>query len=135
MAADAGRAPCLEPDHVGPARLHFVLAHGMSAAVSIREIDRGIVFLMAEWSGPAQWAWGQLREFVESYQATKPNLIKIEWQDAEAVYSLPELHGRVHGWGEVVVVKGGRIVFFTALGKEKTEVQNKCQELLRAYEG
>ena len=107
----------------------------MPSTISIRDIDRGIVFFMAEWSGPAQWAWRQLCEFVGSYQGAKPNIIKIEWQDAGPVYSLPELEGKVHAWGEAMVVKGGQILFFTVLGKEKADVQINCQELLRVYDG
>jgi hypothetical protein len=106
----------------------------MSTVTSIRDIDRGIVFLMAEWSGPAQWAWRQLCEFVGSYAGPKPNLVKIEWQDSGPVSNLPELEGKVHAWGEAVVVKHGQIVLFTVLGKEKAEVQSRCQKLLRAYE-
>jgi hypothetical protein len=45
------------------------------------------------------------------------------------------LEGKVHAWGEAMVVKTGQIVFFTVLGKEKAEVQSRCQELLRVYEG
>jgi hypothetical protein len=52
----------------------------VSPAISIRDIDRSIVFLMAEWSGPAQWAWRQLCDFVDGYgqgetiEATKEDL-------------------------------------------------------------
>jgi hypothetical protein len=107
----------------------------MSAAISIRDIDHAIVFLMAEWSGPAQWAWRQLCSYVESYPGTKPNLMKVEWQDAESVFNHPELEGKVHGYGEAMVVRAGQIVFSTVLGKDKPEVQTKCQKLLKVYEG
>ncbi len=103
--------------------------------ISIRDIDHGIVFLMAGWSGPAQWAWRQLCDFIDGYGGAKPNVIKVDWLDTESVDNLPELEGKVHAYGEAMVVKGGQIVFFTVLGREKTEVRRRCQELLRAYEG
>jgi hypothetical protein len=106
----------------------------MASTASIREIDCAIVFLMAEWSGPAQWAWRQLSDFVQSYTGPKPNIIKIEWQDTASVQNLPELEGKIHANGEAMVVKDGKIVFFTVLGREKAQVQSRCQELLAAYE-
>jgi len=63
----------------------------VSPTISIRDIDRGIVFLMAEWSGPAQWDWRQLCDFVDGYQGAKPNVIKVEWQAAGPVR--PDSHG------------------------------------------
>jgi len=107
----------------------------MSPAVSIRDIENGIVFLMAEWSGPAQWAWRRLCDFIDTYEGAKPNVIKIEWQDGGSVHNLPELEVNVHAYGEAMVVKAGQITFFTVLGEEKAEVQSRCQELLKAYEG
>jgi hypothetical protein len=107
----------------------------MSPAISIRDIDRGIVFLMAEWSGPAQVAWRQLCEFADGYRGAKPRIIKMELQEGAPVYDVPELSGKIHGWGEAMVVRGGQIVYFTVLGKEQVDVQGRCQELVRAYEG
>src|ERR1051325_1722952 len=109
------------------------IAHWMSEMISIREIERAIIFLMAEWSGPAQWAWRELSEFLENYRGQAPNVIKLEWKDAAPVYSLPELDGKVHAWGEAFVVKNGQVVFFTVLGKEKQEIQRRCEMLVRAY--
>jgi hypothetical protein len=91
----------------------------VSPAFSIRDIDRGIVFLMAEWSGPAQWAWRQLCDFVDGYPGAKPNVIKVEWQDPGPVYSRPELEGKVHGLGKAMVVKDGQIVFSPFLAKKR----------------
>lgn len=107
----------------------------MSSKFSIRDIDHGILFLMAEWSGPAQWAWRQLSTFLDGYPGTKPNVVKVEWHEADSLFKLPELDGKVHALGEAMVVKAGQIVFLTVLGKEETEIQVKCQELLRVYEG
>ena len=89
---------------------------------------------MAEWSGSAKVAWRQLCESVDDYRGSKPQVIKIDLQEGEPIYDLPELAGKIHGWGEAMVVKRGEIVFFTALGKEKAEIQSRCEELLRIYE-
>jgi len=51
------------------------------------------------------------------------------------VYEMPEFAGRIHGWGEAAVVRDGRIVFVTVLGKDQSRIQEHCEELIRVYEG
>jgi hypothetical protein len=100
---------------------------------AITSIKRGIVFLMATWSGAAQWALPKLVAFIEQHHISSEQLHLLNADAHPELYDLPELNGKTHGWGEAFVVKGGRIVFFTCLGKDKNLVHMRCEELLQAY--
>ena len=102
---------------------------------TITSIQRGIVFLMAEWSGGAQWAYRKLVAFMEQHGVPLEQLQVLNVDDHPELYDMPELSGKIHGWGEVVVLKEGRIVFFTRLGKDQHLIQENLDELLRAYTG
>lgn len=102
---------------------------------SITSIQHGIVFLMAEWSGGAQWAHPKFVAFLEEHGIPPEQLHIFNIDHHPELYDMPELSGKIHGWGEALVVKGGRIVFFTRLGKDQRLIQEHCNELLRVYLG
>jgi hypothetical protein len=104
-------------------------------AATIDSIQRGIVFLMAEWSGGGQWAYPKLVAFLEQHDIPLEQLHVFNVDDYPELYDMPELSGKIHGWGEAAVVKDGRIVFFTRLAKEQHLIQDHCDELLRVYTG
>jgi len=101
---------------------------------NITSVQSGIVFLMAEWSGQAKWAYNQLKDFLAQHQAALDHLTCIDVDREPDIYDLPELSGKIHGCGEAAVIKNGRIVFVTELGKDKRQIQNRCEELLKIYE-
>jgi hypothetical protein len=105
------------------------------AAATITSIQRGIVFLMAQWSGGAQWAYPKLVAFLKEHGISSEELHVLDVDDHPELYDLSELAGKIHGWGEALVVKDGRIVFFTRLGKDQPLIQEHCHELLRVYIG
>jgi hypothetical protein len=99
----------------------------------ITSIRRGIVFLMATWSGGAQWAFPKLVSFLEQHGIPSEQLHVFDVDQHPEIYDLPELAGKLHGWGEALVVKDGRIVFVTCLGKDQHLIQEHCDELLQVY--
>jgi len=100
---------------------------------SITSIQYGIVFLTATWSGGAQWALPKLVAFLEQNDISSEQLHVFDVDQNPDLYDLPELIGKIHGWGEALVVKDGRILFFTRLGKDQHLIQEHCDELLRVY--
>src|SRR5471030_2926851 len=102
-------------------------------ATTFASVRNGIVFLMAEWS-PAKLAYNDLKNFLEHRRSALDNLTCVDVDREPDIYDLPELSGKIHGWGEVVVVKNGKIVFVTEIGKDKSQIQNRCEELLKNYE-
>jgi hypothetical protein len=101
---------------------------------SITSIQRGIVFVMAEWSGQAKWAHKQLVDFLAEHRTPPEHLTCIDVDRQPDVYDLPEFSGKIHGYGEAAAVRDGRIVFVTTLGKDKNRIQERCAELLKFYE-
>ena len=103
-------------------------------ATNIKSIERGIIFLMAEWSGQAKWSHKQLTEFLKQRQIAPEHFICIDVDHEPDIYDLPELSGKIHGFGEAVVVRDGRIVFVTTLGKDKSQINERFEELFRFYQ-
>jgi hypothetical protein len=103
---------------------------------NIISVQRGIIFLRAEWSGQAEWAFSQLTDFLRQHNELLEHLICFDIdRDQETIRALSELAGKIHGYGEAAVVRDGKIVFVTILGKDKTQIQNRCEELLKFYQG
>jgi hypothetical protein len=105
------------------------------ATTQITSIQKGIVFLMAEWSGQAKWAHKHLTAFLDKQKSKVEKFVCIDVDREPGVYDLPEFSGKIHGFGEAAVVKDGRIVFVTVLGKDKELADERCEELLRVYKG
>ena len=101
----------------------------------IASIQRGVIFLMAEWSGQAKWAYKHLTAFLDKQSTKVERFVCIDIDQKPYIGDLPELSGKIHGFGEAAVVKDGRIVFVTVLGKEKELADARCEELLRFYKG
>ena len=100
---------------------------------SINSIQRGIVFLMATWSGGAVSAHRHLTSFLEQHGIPKQQLHVLDVDHHPELYDMPEFAGKIHGWGEAAIVKDGKIVYVTVLGKDQNQIQNHCHELLRVY--
>ncbi len=102
--------------------------------ITIQAIEYGIVFLMAQWSGGAKWAYGQLLPAMEQRGIPVKQLHVFDVDLHSGLYDMPELTGRIHGWGETAVVRGGKIVFVTVLGEDKSRIEENCDELFKAYD-
>ncbi|MEO6184644.1 MAG: hypothetical protein ABIP71_16380 [Verrucomicrobiota bacterium] len=101
---------------------------------TIQSIKRGIVFLMAEWSGGAKWGHRHLVAFLEQRGISAEQLHVLDVDRHPELYDMPEFAGKIHGWGEAAVVRDGRIVFVTVLGKDQSRTQEHCEELLKVYD-
>jgi hypothetical protein len=85
-------------------------------ASTVRSIRRGVLFLMAFWSGPAVRAFAQLTEVLDRLNAEGVELVVVDVDGSPDLYELPELKGKVHGAGETAWVRDGRIVATSGLG-------------------
>lgn len=102
-------------------------------AANLASIQRGVVFLMANWSAGAQWALPKLVSFLEQHDIPSEHLQVLDLDQHPELYDLPELAGKIHGWGEVLVIKHGRVAFFVRLGHDQSLIQQHCNELLQIY--
>jgi hypothetical protein len=74
-----------------------------------------------------------LGDFLAQSGTALEHFTSIDVDRQPEVYDLPELSGKIHGYGEAGVVRDGCIVFVTTLGKDKSQIQERCAELLRVY--
>jgi hypothetical protein len=83
---------------------------------TVRSIGRGVLFLMAFWSGPAVQAFAKLTEVLARLDAEGLELVVADVDGSPDLYELPEFKGKVHGAGETAWVRGGKIVATSGLG-------------------
>jgi hypothetical protein len=85
-------------------------------AATVRSIRRGVLFLMAFWSGPAVQAFAKLTEVFARLDAEGLELVVADVDGSPDLYELPEFKGKVHGAGETAWVRDGLIVATSGLG-------------------
>jgi hypothetical protein len=85
-------------------------------ASTVRSIRRGILFLMAFWSGPSIQAFARLTEVLARPGAEHLELVVADLDGSPALYELPEFKGKVQGAGETAWVRDGQIVATSGLG-------------------
>jgi thiol-disulfide isomerase/thioredoxin len=83
---------------------------------NVRAIGRGILFLMAFWSGPSVKAFAKLTEVVASLPAHDLELVVVDVDGSFPLYELPEFKGQISGSGETAWVRDGRIVTTSGRG-------------------
>lgn len=83
----------------------------------IRGIERGILFLMAFWSGPSVKAFASITEVVLRLDTSHAlQLVVVDVDGSPALYEMPEFLGRIHGAGETAWVRNGSIIATSGLG-------------------
>src|SRR5436190_11378302 len=86
-------------------------------AATVRSIRRGVLFLMAFWSGGAVQAFAKLTEVLARLDPEGLlGLVVADVDGSPQLYELPEFKGKVHGWGETAWVRDGRIIATSGLG-------------------
>lgn len=85
-------------------------------AATVRSIRRGILFLMAFWSGPSIQAFAKLTEVLARLDAENLELVVADVDGSPDLYELPEFRGKVHGAGETAWVWDGKIIATSGLG-------------------
>lgn len=83
---------------------------------TVRSIGRGILFLMAFWSGPSVQAFARLTEVLASLPSHDLELVVVDVDGSAPLYELPEFKGKVSGCGETAWVRDGRIVATSGQG-------------------
>jgi hypothetical protein len=72
---------------------------------------------MAFWSGPARLAFQELKRVLEAVDSEgRLELVVVDTDGGPDIWDLPELVGKLHGWGETAWVHEGHIVRTSGLG-------------------
>jgi hypothetical protein len=90
--------------------------HATADEGAVRAIGRGVLFLMAFWSGPSVRAFARLTEVLAALPSEALELVVVDVDGSAALYELPEFKGQVAGAGETAWVRDGRIVATSGLG-------------------
>jgi hypothetical protein len=96
----------------------------------ISTIERGIVFLHARWSGPSAMALNRLRLAITAAKIPSDALHVIDLDESPGVYNVPELSGRIHGWGEAFFIRDSAISAFRILARDKRTLDEEIRRLL-----
>jgi hypothetical protein len=94
-------------------RIHYVPD---ATVETVRSIGRGILFVIAFWSGPAFRAYHELTTVITRLKAEeKLQLVVDDIDGAEELMSIPEI-GRLSGAGETTLIRSGKIIAYSGWG-------------------
>lgn len=80
-------------------------------------IERGILFLMAFWSGPSVISFASITEVVFRLDTSHAlQLVVVDLDGSPVFHEIPEFLGRIHGAGETAWVRNGSIIATSGLG-------------------
>jgi hypothetical protein len=105
-----------------------------AAPEPIASMERGSVFLLARWSGASVAALQHLRAAWAAAGLPESELFVLDWDEHAYLGELPELSGRVHGWGEAFHVRHGSITHFCVLGRDRTTMDEEIQIFMQAVQ-
>ncbi len=99
-------------DRVSKLPLDRISHHAEADAAALRGIDRGLLVLLAFWSGPAREGFARLAEALSRVEGAEGlGLIVVDLDGAPELVASFEAAGlQVGGYCEVAWVRGGRIV-------------------------
>ena len=99
----------------------------------IHDIKRGILFVMAFWSGPSVKAFNQLTDVVNRLDPDGTlEFVVIDTDGAQEFYEHPDFKGKLHGAGETAWIKDGVIQCTSGLGYNPNCFEPNTKELLAA---
>lgn len=83
----------------------------------IGSIERGVLFLMAFWSGPSIQGFAKLKEVIGRLdEGAALKLVVADVDGSPLLYEVPEFLGKVHGAAETAWIRHGKIVATSGLG-------------------
>ncbi len=116
----------LPASHAG--RVRFLPTADRSVFGTIR---LGVLFVMAWWSGGARQGFAQLKRVLAALDpGGRLELVVVDTDGCPDLYECPEFASHLHGWGEVVWVRGGRVVRTSCMGYHPECFEPFTRELL-----
>lgn len=83
----------------------------------VSEIELGVLFVMAFWSGPAMQSFRQLLDTVARLDSEKQlRIVVVDTDRISELQKEPPFQGKLHGAGETFWVRDGQIVADSGLG-------------------
>jgi hypothetical protein len=127
--SDRMRALCVPPEIVAAGKFRFLASCDLTV---LNDIDCGLVFVMAFWSGPSRQAFQQVKSLLRKVDSEcRLELVVVDADGCPNLYEHPLFRGAMSGAGETAWVKGGVIRAVTVFGFSKAAFIENTNELLR----
>lgn len=83
----------------------------------IGTVSKGVLFVMAFWSGPSRLAFKALQRVLETTDPTgQLELVVVDTDGCPDLYELPEFRGKLNGAGEAAWIRNGQIICTSGSG-------------------
>lgn len=122
-----GRRSLVKYSKLPAERIKYVADAGKN---TVRSIDRGVLFLMAFWSGPSVMAFAKLTEVLAAQPTEDLELVVVDVDGSPDLYELPEFTGQITGSGETAWVRHGKVVNTSGRGMNVESFQPNTLALL-----
>jgi hypothetical protein len=97
----------------------------------IGTINKGVLFVMAFWSGGARLAFEELKRVLETTDSDgRLELVVVDTDGCPDLYVLPEFEGKLHGWGEAAWIRNGQIICTSGSGYHPERFEPYTRQLL-----
>ena len=108
-----------------------VIYHFDAGTEILERIERGLLFVMAFWSGPSIQSLIAITEILANLD---PNcclgFVVIDTDGATELYDHPGFKNRLHGCGEIAWIRKGSIVATTEIGFNPIDYRRNTESLL-----
>ncbi|MBL8848605.1 MAG: hypothetical protein JNG89_02935 [Planctomycetaceae bacterium] len=95
----------------------------------IAEVNRGVLLLMAFWSGSSVTSYRRLMQTLQTPAGRNIEVVVVDHDGAHPLYVIPEFSGRLGGNGETAWIRGG-IIGATTTGTTGPESFAQCLDSL-----
>ena len=108
------------------------IAYHFDAGTQILErIERGLLFVMAFWSGTAFQSLIAITELLAELDPdARLEFVIVDTDGAAELYDHPKFKNRLHGCGEIAWIRNGNITAATDIGFNPKDYRHNTEELL-----
>jgi hypothetical protein len=97
----------------------------------LKRIERGLLFVMAFWSGTSFQSLTAITELLADLDPdARLEFVIIDTDGASKLHDHPSFKNRLHGCGEIAWIRKGKIVAATSIGFDPMDYRKNTQELL-----
>lgn len=97
----------------------------------LNRIERGLLFVMAFWSGTSYQSLIAITEtLAEIDLEARLEFVIIDTDGASELYDHPGFRNKLHGHGEIAWIRNGKIVSATTIGFDPKDYRSNTETLL-----
>lgn len=113
---------------IPPSRISY---HHNAGTEMLEHIERGLLFVMAFWSGASFQSLITITELLAELDPdARLEFVNIDTDGATELYDHPSFKNRLHGCGEIAWIRNSNIIATTNIGFDPKNYRKNMQELL-----